>query len=117
MKWIYEFSEGSRDMRDLLGGKGANLAEMARVLGPDLVPAGFTITAEACVAYMEGDGAPPADLDDEVESALSALEERVGRRFGEHQEPLLLSGVVAGRRTQIGRVTFEGASPNHMFFA
>src|SRR6187551_1502633 len=100
MKWIYEFSEGSRDMRDLLGGKGANLAEMARVLGPDLVPAGFTITAEACVAYMEGDGAPPADLDDEVESALSALEERVGRRFGEHQEPLLLS-VRSGARVSM----------------
>ena len=61
MKWIYEFSEGSREMRDLLGGKGANLAEMVRVLGPDLVPAGFTITAEACVAYMKGGGTPPDD--------------------------------------------------------
>ena len=100
MKWIYEFSEGSREMRDLLGGKGANLAEMVRVLGPDLVPAGFTITTEACVAYMEGGGTPPADLDDQVDSALSALEERVGRRFGEPQDPLLLS-VRSGARVSM----------------
>ena len=51
-KWVYDFAEGSRELRDLLGGKGANLAEMTRVLGPELVPAGFTITTEACVAYM-----------------------------------------------------------------
>ncbi len=51
-KWIFDFSEGSRAMRELLGGKGAGVAEMTRVLGPDLVPAGFTITTEACVAYM-----------------------------------------------------------------
>ena len=49
-KWVYEFSEGSRAMRDLLGGKGANVAEMTRVLGARKVPAGFTITTEACVA-------------------------------------------------------------------
>ena len=48
-KWVYDFSEGSREMRDLLGGKGANVAEMTRVLGEDAVPAGFTITTEACV--------------------------------------------------------------------
>ena len=57
-KLVYEFTEGSRDMRELLGGKGANVAEMTRVLGPDRVPAGFTITTEACVAYMERDGFP-----------------------------------------------------------
>ena len=51
-KWVYDFAEGSRDMRDLLGGKGANVAEMTRLLGPDRVPAGFTITTEACVEYM-----------------------------------------------------------------
>ena len=54
-KYVYEFSEGSRDMRDLLGGKGANVAEMTRVLGAERVPAGFTITTEACVAYMAAD--------------------------------------------------------------
>src|SRR6185437_361355 len=52
-KWVYDFAEGSKDMRDLLGGKGANVAEMTRVLGTDRVPAGFTITTEACVAYMK----------------------------------------------------------------
>ena len=54
-KWIYDFAEGSRDMRELLGGKGSGIAEMTRVLGPELVPAGFTITTEACVEYMRAD--------------------------------------------------------------
>ena len=56
-KLVYDFAEGSREMRELLGGKGANVAEMTRVLGADRVPAGFTITTEACVAYMEADRA------------------------------------------------------------
>ena len=56
---VYDFAEGSRDMRDLLGGKGANVAEMTRVLGAERVPAGFTITTEACVAYMEADRTEP----------------------------------------------------------
>ena len=60
-KWVYDFAEGSREMRDLLGGKGAGVAEMTRILGPDMVPAGFTITTEACVAYMRG-GAWPEGL-------------------------------------------------------
>ena len=60
-RWIYDFAEGSREMRELLGGKGANVAEMTRVLGPDRVPAGFTITTEACVAYMRaGESRPTA---------------------------------------------------------
>ena len=59
-KLVYAFAEGSRDMRDLLGGKGANVAEMTRVLGAERVPAGFTITTEACVAYMRAGRAEPA---------------------------------------------------------
>ena len=51
-KWVYDFSEGSKEMRELLGGKGANVAETTRVLGEDADPAGFTITTEACVEYM-----------------------------------------------------------------
>ena len=51
-KYVYDFTEGSKDMRELLGGKGANVAEMTRILGAERVPAGFTITTEACVAYM-----------------------------------------------------------------
>src|SRR6266513_6036732 len=61
-KYVYEFSEGSRDMRELLGGKGANVAEMTRVLGAERVPAGFTITTEACVDYMR-EGAEPEPLE------------------------------------------------------
>ena len=57
--WVYDFTEGSREMRDLLGGKGANVAEMTRVLGAERVPAGFTITTEACVAYMRADRSDP----------------------------------------------------------
>ena len=70
-KWVYEFSEGSRDMRELLGGKGANVAEMTRVLGPERVPAGFTITTEACVAYMR-DGGFPDGLEDQVAGRAGA---------------------------------------------
>ena len=54
-RYVFDFAEGSRDMRELLGGKGSGIAEMTHVLGPDLVPAGFTITTEACVAYMRAD--------------------------------------------------------------
>jgi len=66
VRWIREFAEGSRDDRELLGGKGAGVAEMTRVLGASRVPAGFTITTEACVAYMEASSALPDDLADEV---------------------------------------------------
>ena len=73
---VYEFSEGSREMRELLGGKGANVAEMTRVLGADRVPAGFTITTEACVAYMEGDGEFPDGLQEQIDEALQQLEQQ-----------------------------------------
>src|SRR3954464_14877676 len=89
-KWVYEFSEGSRDMRDLLGGKGANVAEMTRVLGPERVPAGFTITTEACVAYMREDGFPDG-LDDQISEALGQLEEQAGKKLGDAADPLLVS--------------------------
>src|SRR5919112_1050324 len=81
-KWVYEFSEGSRDMRELLGGKGANVAEMTRVLGAERVPAGFTITTEACVAYMREDGFPDG-LDDQIAEALGQLEEQAGKKLGD----------------------------------
>src|SRR5918911_1506200 len=61
-RYVYDFADGSRDMRALLGGKGANLAEMTRVLGPELVPAGFTITTEACVAFMRAGRTVPPGL-------------------------------------------------------
>jgi pyruvate, orthophosphate dikinase len=89
-KWVYGFEEGSRDMRELLGGKGANVAEMTRILGPERVPAGFTITTEACVAYMNADRQEPEGLDDQVSEALSRLEEHVGKRLGDSDDPLLV---------------------------
>ena len=90
-KWIYDFAEGSREMRELLGGKGSGIAEMTRVLGPDLVPAGFTITTEACVEYMRAGRAAPEGLADAIDAALARLEERAGKRLGDPQDPLLVS--------------------------
>ena len=69
-QWVYDFAEGSKDMRDLLGGKGANVAEMTRVLGADRVPAGFTITTEACVAYMQAAQEEPDGMAEQVAAAL-----------------------------------------------
>src|SRR5690349_659168 len=88
-KWVYDFAEGSREMRNLLGGKGAGVAEMTRILGPDMVPAGFTITTEACVAYMRDGQAWPAGLDEQVAAALGALENRAGKGLGDAEDPLL----------------------------
>jgi pyruvate, orthophosphate dikinase len=91
MRWIREFSEGSRELGDLLGGKGAGIAEMTRVLGADRVPAGFTITTEACVAYMEGGRVDPEGLQQEVDEALARLERRAGKELGAPGDPLLVS--------------------------
>src|SRR3954470_22269634 len=101
-KWVYEFSEGSRDMRELLGGKGANVAEMTRILGPERVPAGFTITTEACVAYMNADRQEPEGLDDQVSDALAKLEEHVGKRLGDSDDPLLVSVRSGARESMPG---------------
>ena len=90
-RYVYEFSEGSREMRELLGGKGANIAEMTRILGADRVPAGFTITTEACVAHMQAGGGEVPGLDAQVDAALAALEERSGKRLGDREDPLLVS--------------------------
>ena len=87
-KYIYDFTEGSRDMKDLLGGKGANLAEMTNLGLP--VPPGFTITTEACKTYL-GSGEEPAELRDEVSSHLAALEQEMGRALGDADDPLLVS--------------------------
>jgi len=91
VRWVYDFAEGSREMRNLLGGKGANLAEMTRVLGPELVPAGFTITTEACVVRMHDPEGRPEGLDEAVDEALARLEDLAGRRFADPEGPLLVS--------------------------
>src|SRR5436190_12712020 len=101
-KYVYEFSEGSRDMRELLGGKGANVAELTRVLGPDRVPAGFTITTEACVAYMAADRSEPEGLDEQVAEALERLEEQAGQKLGDDDDPLLVSVRSGARESMPG---------------
>ena len=101
-KLVYDFAEGSRDMRELLGGKGANVAEMTRVLGPDRVPAGFTITTEACVAYMEADRAFPEGLEEQVAEALERLEEQAGKSLGDADDPLLVSVRSGARESMPG---------------
>jgi pyruvate, orthophosphate dikinase len=100
-KWVYDFAEGSKGMRELLGGKGANVAEMTRVLGAERVPAGFTITTEACVAYMRT-GSEPVGLDEQVAAALMRLEETAGKRFGDEEEPLLVSVRSGARESMPG---------------
>ena len=88
-KRVYDFSEGGREMRDLLGGKGANVAEMTRLGLP--VPKGFTITTETCIEYLRGGHAFPVGLTREVTTHLEALEQAVGKRLGDEQNPLLVS--------------------------
>jgi len=99
---VYDFADGSKDMRELLGGKGANVAEMTRVLGADRVPAGFTITTEACVAYMEAGGELPDGLEEQVAEALDRLEERAGKRLGDPDDPLLVSVRSGARESMPG---------------
>jgi pyruvate, orthophosphate dikinase len=100
-KWVYGFSEGSREMRELLGGKGANVAEMTRILGAERVPAGFTITTEACVEYMRA-GEFPDGMAEQVDEALSRLEERAGKRLGDPDDPLLVSVRSGARESMPG---------------
>ena len=87
-KLVYDFSEGDKDQKDLLGGKGANLAEMTRLGLP--VPPGFIITTEACRHYLKS-GRQPDDLRVQVTMALRSLEDQVGRRLGDSHDPLLVS--------------------------
>ncbi|GAB3813326.1 pyruvate, phosphate dikinase [Micromonospora zhanjiangensis] len=87
-KYVYDFAEGNKDMKDLLGGKGANLAEMTNLGLP--VPPGFTISTEACKAYLDSGDAPDG-LAEEVDSHLAALERAMGKRLGDPADPLLVS--------------------------
>ena len=87
-KFVYAFSEGDKDQKDLLGGKGANLAEMTNLGLP--VPPGFTITTEACRAFL-AHGAEPDGMSDEVSTHLATLEEAMGKRLGDAADPLLVS--------------------------
>ena len=88
VKYVYDFSEGDKSMKDLLGGKGANLAEMTKLGLP--VPPGFTITTEACRAYLK-ESTVPESLATEVTTALRGVEDQMGRRLGDPSDPLLVS--------------------------
>ncbi len=89
-RWVYAFGGGSADgdasMRNLLGGKGANLAEMSSLGLP--VPPGFTITTECCTHYYANERNYPGDLTDQVEAGLARVEELTGKRFGDATNPL-----------------------------
>nr|WP_307136003.1 pyruvate, phosphate dikinase [Streptomyces aurantiacus] len=88
MKFVYDFTEGNKELKDLLGGKGANLAEMTNLGLP--VPPGFTITTEACKTYLDS-GDEPAALRDEVSAHLDALEAKMAKKLGQADDPLLVS--------------------------
>ncbi len=88
-KYVYDLSEGDMSMKPLLGGKGAGLADMAKIGVP--VPDAFTVTTQACVDAMNNDGAWPAGLADQVQAGLARLEERTGRKLGATERPLLVS--------------------------
>jgi pyruvate,orthophosphate dikinase len=87
-KYVYDFSEGNRDMKDLLGGKGANLAEMTNIGLP--VPPGFIITTQACRTYLES-GDAPVEMEDEISEHLASLEKAMGKTLGDADDPLLVS--------------------------
>ena len=101
-KWVYTFgdgkAEGRADMRNLLGGKGANLAEMASIGVP--VPPGFTITTEVCTYFYENGQQYPADLKEQVNAALAEIEAKMGKKFGDAENPLLFS-VRSGARVSM----------------
>ncbi|MDT4959809.1 MAG: pyruvate, orthophosphate dikinase [Pseudonocardiales bacterium] len=87
-KYVYDFAEGNKDLKDLLGGKGANLAEMTNLGLP--VPPGFVITTEACKAYLQS-GRQPAEMEAEVSEHLESLEKAMGKKLGQSDDPLLVS--------------------------
>ncbi len=101
-QWVYSFgaghNEGRADMRNLLGGKGANLAEMASIGLP--VPPGFTLTTEVCTAFYDNDRKYPPALEAQVRAALARIEQAVGLRFGDQHHPLLVS-VRSGARVSM----------------
>ena len=97
-KWVYMFTEGNATMRNLLGGKGANLAEMTSLGLP--VPQGFTITTEACTQYYEDGRTINDEIMDQIMEAITKMEEITGKKFGDKENPLLVS-VRSGARASM----------------
>lgn len=98
MKYVYMFTEGSKDMRELLGGKGANLAEMTNIGLP--VPRGFTVSTEACCKYYDDGEKLDSSIIEEIKSKITELEEVTGKKFGDKENPLLVS-VRSGARASM----------------
>ena len=111
-KYVYLFSEGNANMRELLGGKGANLAEMTHIGLP--VPQGFTITTEACTRYYEDGKKIGDDIQAEILEYIVKMEEITGKKFGDKENPLLVSVRSGARAWRPGRRSGrrpEGGSP------
>ena len=98
MKYVYSFKEGNKDMRNLLGGKGANLAEMTNIGLP--VPQGFTITTEACTQYYEDGREINSEIQEQINEYIAKMEEMTGKKFGDKENPLLVS-VRSGARASM----------------
>ena len=97
-KWVYKFEEGNASMRNLLGGKGCNLAEMT-ILGMP-IPQGFTVTTEACTEYYNSGKQITQEIQDQIFEAITWLEELNGKKFGDTEDPLLVS-VRSGARASM----------------
>ncbi len=97
-KWVYKFKEGSADMRNLLGGKGANLAEMTSLGLP--IPQGFTVTTEACINYYDNGKKISEEIQEQILENIKDLEELMGKKFGDTEDPLLVS-VRSGARASM----------------
>ena len=98
MKYVYLFTEGNANMRELLGGKGANLAEMTNIGLP--VPQGFTITTEACTQYYEDGREINSEIQGQINEYIEKMEEITGKKFGDKENPLLVS-VRSGARASM----------------
>ena len=98
MKYVYSFQEGNKNMKDILGGKGANLAEMLKINLP--VPLGFTVTTEACKKYYENNEDLSLDIIKEIDEEIKNLEKATGKKLGDEENPLLLS-VRSGARSSM----------------
>ena len=97
-KYVYRFEEGNANMRELLGGKGANLAEMSRMGFP--VPPGFTVTTEACTKYYEDGKTIAPEIEEQIFASLAKSEEVIGKKFGSEDDPYLVS-VRSGARASM----------------
>ncbi|WP_370751173.1 PEP/pyruvate-binding domain-containing protein [Eubacterium sp.] len=105
-KWVYLFSEGNANMRELLGGKGANLAEMTSLGLP--VPQGFTITTEACTQYYEDGREINEEIQGQINEYIEKMEEITGKKFGDKENPLTC---ISSFRSPSFHARYDGYNP------